>query len=58
MFENELVRVWQVGLDRREELPLHQHEVPHLAMQHTDGHLGVADADGSRARDVTADSFE
>ncbi|GAA1791580.1 hypothetical protein HC028_01120 [Planosporangium flavigriseum] len=58
LFENELVRVWQVDLDSREELPLHQHEVPYLVMHQTDGHLGVADADGSRARDVAADTFE
>ncbi|WGY01822.1 hypothetical protein QI633_25225 [Nocardioides sp. QY071] len=58
LFENEQVRVWQVDLDGGEELPLHQHEVPYLVMHQTDGHLGVADADGSRERDVEGESFE
>jgi quercetin dioxygenase-like cupin family protein len=59
LFENDVVRVWRVDLNSREELPFHQHEVPYLVMHETDGHLGVTESDGStRERRVVAGAFD
>lgn len=46
LFENELVRVWEVALEPGEHLPLHHHALPYLFVTIEAAHVRVVESDG------------
>ena len=46
LFENELVRVWEVLLEPGEQLPLHHHALPYLVVTIEAAHVRVVEHDG------------
>jgi hypothetical protein len=52
LFENDLVRVWEISLKPGEHLPLHYHALPYLVVIIEAAHIRVVEHDG-RAYDPT-----
>lgn len=46
LFENDLVRVWEVSLEPGEHLPLHHHVLPYLIVTIEAAHVRVVENDG------------
>ena len=46
LFENDLVRVWEISLEPGEHLPLHYHELPYLVVTIEAAHVRVVERDG------------
>ncbi len=46
LFENELVRVWEVSVEPGEQLPLHHHILPYLVVTIEPTHVRVIEHDG------------
>jgi quercetin dioxygenase-like cupin family protein len=46
LFENDLVRVWEVSLEPGEHLPLHHHTLPYLIVTIEPAHVRVIENDG------------
>src|SRR5215469_9259770 len=52
LFENDLVRVWEISLEPGEDLPQHYHALPYLVVTIEAAHVRVVEHDG-RAYDPT-----
>src|SRR5215471_18253308 len=46
LFENDLVRVWEISLEPGEHLPLHYHALPYLVVTIEAAHVRVVEHDG------------
>jgi hypothetical protein len=46
LFENDLVRVWEISLEPAEHLPLHYHALPYLVVTIEAAHDRVVEYDG------------
>ena len=46
LFENDLVRVWEIALEPGEHLPLHYHALPYLVVTIEAAHVRVVEHDG------------
>ena len=46
LFENDLVRVWEISLESGEHLPLHYHALPYLVITIEAAHVRVVEHDG------------
>jgi len=46
LFENDLVRVWEISLEPGEHLPQHYHALPYLVVTMEAAHVRVVEHDG------------
>ena len=46
IFENNMVRVWEISLEPGEHLPLHYHALPYLVVTIEAAHVRVVEHDG------------
>ncbi|TMC90881.1 MAG: cupin [Chloroflexi bacterium] len=46
LFENDLVRVWEISLEPGDHLPLHSHALPNLVVTIEATHVRVVEHDG------------
>jgi hypothetical protein len=49
LFENDLVRVWEISLEPGEHLPLHYHALPYLVVTVEAAHVRVVEHDSLRS---------
>jgi len=55
LFENDLVRIWEIDLPRGEELPMHHHDLDYAAVVIEGDRIAGIPAVGSSGRHVEAD---
>jgi quercetin dioxygenase-like cupin family protein len=46
LFENDLVRVWELAVEPGKSKGWHRHELPYVIVPLTDGHIEIESADG------------